>query len=108
MNTVKKVIEVANIKTTDLISFLKCKLNKCMQEDETVCIAVGTKFMESRNSIKVEECEVDPEHLDICGDHNYELHINFNKDTEITYDNEYEENNLHIHQGEVDVNLYFI
>lgn len=108
MNTVKKVIEGANNKTVDVLEFLQCKLNKCIEKNETVCISIGNHELESRSTIKIEECNIDKEHLDICGDHNYELHLDLNEDTEIFYENEYDEQNLHIHKKEVEVDLYFI
>ena len=73
----------------EFILLLKQKIEESIEEDMSVIVVVSNHFMEIRNTIFIDNIELDEEYLYIDDD-SFELHTKLNE-TEITYDNTYSE-----------------
>ena len=77
-------------KKESLINLLKDKIEKSIIDGKAIIIISKHFFMEYRNTLYVEDYEIDLFHL-YLNENNFEAHIIFTDTTEIKYDNTYDE-----------------
>lgn len=92
-------------KDEDLLTLLTQKIKMCSIEEKTICITVDNPFMSYRNKIKIDDYELDATYLYLAND-NFEVHIQFDNSTGITYDDF--EDCFTIVNNNLEINLYFI
>lgn len=96
-NNTKKVdcslhdnVNIKQNKKENLIHLLKDKVEKSIIDGKAIIIISKNSFIEYRNTLYVEDYEIDPFHL-YLNENNFEAHITFMDTTEIKYDNTYDE-----------------
>ena len=89
-----------------IIALLKQKIEDCIIGCKSIVISISTPLMHCLNTIKVDDHTITENSL-YLNDENFEIHINFNGDTRITYIDEYDEY-FSIVMNNTEVNLYFI
>ena len=82
MNTVKKVAS----EKTELLQMLRNKKEKCVVEEKRACVTVGNKVSECRNSFKIDDFDIDDEHLSVSDEKCYCVEVGITNDTDITYE----------------------
>lgn len=98
--------DLDNDKKGELISLLKHKIENSILEQRSIIIDVTAFMINCRNSIYVEDYEIDEESL-YLNNKNFEVHIYFNNDTIIEYEEEPQEC-FTIKQNNREFNIFFI
>jgi hypothetical protein len=91
---------------SNLLTLLMQKIEECILDERSVCICLSNSFMECRNMITIDSYEVNENYMSLIYE-NFEVHINFDSSTTITYEEELEEC-FTITQNGMEFNLYFI
>ena len=71
-----------------LVTLLKKKIEDCIMEDKSIVIDISSPVMECRNTIFIDDYEVDEERL-YLNNGNFEIHINLNE-SKVEYDNTFD------------------
>ena len=90
----------------DLLVLLKEKIEECISDDRTVCVCFDCCSMACRNKINIEDYEINNNYL-YLNDKNFEVHIDFDTNTSIAYEDATEES-FTIIQNNMEFNLCFI
>lgn len=91
---------------SDLLKLLKEKIEKCILDDKSVCVCMDNCSMSCRNKINIEDYEINNNYL-YLNDKNFEVHIDFDKDTSIIYEDAVEEC-FTIMQNDMEFNMCFL
>lgn len=89
-----------------IIALLKQKIEDCIIGCKSIVISISTPLMNCLNTIKVDAFEITEDNL-YLNNKNFEIHINFDNTTNITYEDEYDEY-FSIVINNTEINLYFI
>jgi len=84
---------------------LRQVIENCILESKKICISISNSFISCMNKINIENYEVKDDYLYLADD-NFEVHINFEDTTSITY-NDFE-NCYTIMNNDMEISLYFI
>ena len=96
--------EVKFINREEVVGLLKEKIEEAIINDKQIIVITNSCF-ETRNSLCIEDYDIDQEHFYLNGN-KYELHIKSENITDIKYDNTYDEQFV-ITCGDEEIDLLF-
>lgn len=101
------VISSEILKEGNLIIELIKKIEDYILNGKHIIIDLNNHFMSCRNKIYIEDYEIDNDHITLI-DKNFEININFDNSTIITYKEELFDECFTIVKNDLEFNLYFI
>lgn len=90
----------------DLLTLLLQKIEDSVLKNKPICIVMTNSFISCKNKIFIDDYEIDKEHLYLSYE-NFELYINFDSFSRITYENQIDEYFM-IAQNNMEFNIYFM
>ena len=72
-------------KNEELLTLLKEKIEKTIIEEKQVTVIISNSFLECRNTLHISDYEVYESYL-YLNEHNFEIHIKFDNETLLKYD----------------------
>ena len=91
---------------SNLLPLFMQKIEEYILDNRSVCICLSSSFMECRNTMIIDSYEINENYMSLFYG-NFEVHINFDDATTITYEEDPEEC-FTITQNGMEFNLYFI
>lgn len=88
------------------ITLLKEKIEEAIENNRAIIASVSSSLMECRNTVYADIYEIEEESLFLCSG-NFELHIDFNDDVKIMYDDLWLDE-FTIVCNDIEVKIYFI
>lgn len=80
----------SNLQREEVVTLLNSKIEKSIMDERAICISIEALFGNCLNRVYVDDFEVEEDHI-YLNEGNFEFNINLDDNTEITYENEYEE-----------------
>jgi hypothetical protein len=90
----------------NLLTLMTQKIEECILEERSICVSLEGSSMTCRNRMNIETYEINANYMSLI-DENFEVHIDFDNATTITYEEELEEC-FTITKDCMEFNLYFI
>ena len=94
------------LKESNLLTLMTQKIEECILEERSICVSLEGSSMTCINRMNIETYEINANYMSLI-DENFEVHIDFDNATTITYEEELEEC-FTITKDGTEFNLYFI